>query len=125
MPHIPVIASVEVDEGGQGYNVNADTAAEEIAAVVGAEKLILLTDVMGILEDRNDLESLVKEIDIDGVRRMVEKGKVADGMIPKVNCYVRSLAQGFRMASIINGHVPHSLLLEILIDEGAGIMIKG
>ncbi|KAJ6851374.1 uncharacterized protein M6B38_258695 [Iris pallida] len=123
--HIPVIASVAADEKGQGYNVNADTAAGEIAAAIGAEKLILLTDVAGILADREDPGSLVKEIDISGVRRMVEEGKVAGGMIPKVNCCVRSLAQGVRTASIIDGRKPHSLLLEILTDEGAGTMITG
>lgn len=123
--HIPVIASVAEDVNGQSYNVNADTAAGEIAAAIGAEKLILLTDVAGILEDRNDPGSLVKEIDIAGVRRMVNEGKVAGGMIPKVNCCVRSLAQGVRTASIIDGRVPHSLLLEILTDEGAGTMIAG
>ncbi|KAM0934287.1 putative acetylglutamate kinase [Dioscorea sansibarensis] len=123
--HIPVIASVAADETGQGYNVNADTAAGELAAAVGAEKLILLTDVAGILEDRNDPGSLVKEIDIARVRRMMDEGKVAGGMIPKVSCCVRSLAQGVRTASIIDGRVPHSLLLEILTDEGAGTMITG
>ncbi|XP_020693815.1 uncharacterized protein LOC110107775 [Dendrobium catenatum] len=123
--HIPVIASVAADEKGQGYNVNADTAAGEIAAAVGAEKLILLTDVAGILTDRNDPRSLVKEIDINGVRRLVEEGKVAGGMIPKVDCCVRSLTQGVRTASIIDGRVAHSLLLEILTDEGAGTMITG
>ncbi|XP_072986929.1 acetylglutamate kinase, chloroplastic [Typha latifolia] len=123
--HIPVIATVAADEAGQAYNVNADIAAGEIAAAVGAEKLILLTDVAGILTDRNDPDSLVKEIDISGVRRMVEEGKVAGGMIPKVNCCVRSLAQGVRTASIIDGRVQHSLLLEILTDEGAGTMITG
>ncbi|CAL9069136.1 uncharacterized protein LOC135626489 [Musa acuminata AAA Group] len=123
--HIPVIASVAADENGQSYNVNADTAAGEIAAAMGAEKLILLTDVAGILEDRNDPNSLVKEIDISGIRKMVMEKKVAGGMIPKVNCCVRSLAQGVRTASIIDGRVPHSLLLEILTDEGAGTMITG
>ncbi|URD80756.1 acetylglutamate kinase [Musa troglodytarum] len=123
--HIPVIASVAADENGQSYNVNADTAAGEIAAAMGAEKLILLTDVAGILEDRNDPDSLVKEIDISGIRKMVMEKKVAGGMIPKVNCCVRSLAQGVRTASIIDGRVPHSLLLEILTDEGAGTMITG
>lgn len=123
--HIPVIASVAADDKGQGYNVNADTAAGEIAVAVGAEKLILLTDVAGILEDRNDPGSLVREIDIDGVRRMVADGKVAGGMIPKVDCCVRSLTQGVRTASIIDGRVAHALLLEILTDEGAGTMIAG
>ncbi|MQM20872.1 hypothetical protein Taro_053902 [Colocasia esculenta] len=123
--HIPVIASVAADESGQAYNINADTVAGEIAAAMGAEKLILLTDVPGILEDRNDLGTLVKEIDIKGVRKMVEDGKVAGGMIPKVNCCVRSLAQGVRTASIIDGRKSHSLLLELLTGDGAGTMITG
>jgi acetylglutamate kinase len=123
--HIPVIATVAADETGQAYNINADTAAGEIAAAVGAEKLLLLTDVSGILADRNDPGSLVKEIDIAGVRQMVSDGQVAGGMIPKVECCVRALAQGVHTASIIDGRVPHSLLLEILTDEGTGTMITG
>ncbi|KAG9459773.1 hypothetical protein H6P81_004281 [Aristolochia fimbriata] len=123
--HIPVIASVAADEDGQAFNINADTVAGELAAALGAEKLILLTDVPGILEDKEDASSLVKEINIKGVKKMVEEGKVAGGMIPKVNCCVRSLAQGVRTASIIDGRVPHSLLLEIMTDEGAGTMITG
>lgn len=123
--HIPVIASVAADESGQSYNINADTVAGEIAAALGAEKLILLTDVPGILANREDPSSLVKEVDIKGVKKMMEDGKIGGGMIPKVNCCVRSLAQGVRTASIIDGRVPHSLLLEILTDEGAGTMITG
>ncbi|CAI9109024.1 OLC1v1008755C1 [Oldenlandia corymbosa var. corymbosa] len=123
--HIPVIASVAADKTGQPYNINADTAAGELAAALSAEKLILLTDVAGILEDRDDPSSLVKEIDIKGVKRMMDDGKIAGGMIPKVNCCVRSLAQGVRTASIIDGRLQHSLLLEILTDQGAGTMITG
>ncbi|KAL6986932.1 acetylglutamate kinase [Sarracenia purpurea var. burkii] len=123
--HIPVIASVAADQEGQSYNINADTAAGELAAALGAEKLILLTDVAGILEDRDDPGSLVKKVDIKGVKRMMGDGKIAGGMIPKVNCCVRSIAQGVRTASIIDGRLPHSLLLEILTDEGAGTMITG
>ncbi|KAF8768725.1 hypothetical protein HU200_007283 [Digitaria exilis] len=123
--HIPVIATVAADEAGQAYNINADTAAGEIAAAVGAEKLLLLTDVSGILADRNDPGSLVREVDVAGVRRMVAEGKVGGGMIPKVECCVRAIAQGVRTASIIDGRVPHSLLLEILTDEGTGTMITG
>lgn len=123
--HIPVVTSVASDESGQPYNINADTVAGELAAALGAEKLILLTDVAGILEDRDDPKSLVKKIDIKGVKKMVDEGKVGGGMIPKVNCCVRSLAQGVTTASIIDGRVPHSLLLEILTDEGAGTMITG
>ncbi|KAK1618645.1 hypothetical protein QYE76_024162 [Lolium multiflorum] len=119
--HIPVIATVAADEAGQAYNINADTAAGEI----GAEKLLLIIDVSGILADRDDPGSLVKEINVAGVRRMVDEGKVGGGMIPKVECCVRALAQGVRTASIIDGRVPHSLLLEILTDEGTGTMITG
>ena len=116
--HIPVIATVAADEAGQAYNINADTAAGEIAAAVGAEKLLLLTDVSGILADRDDPGSLVREVDVAGVRRMVAEGKVGGGMIPKVECCVRAIAQGVRTASIIDDRVLHSLLLEILTDEG-------
>ncbi|KAI4324146.1 hypothetical protein L6164_023708 [Bauhinia variegata] len=123
--HIPVAMSVAADEFGQPYNINADTVAGELTAALGAEKLILLTDVAGILEDRDDPKSLVKEIDINGVKKMMEEGKVGGGMIPRVNCCMRSLAQGVTTASIINGRVPHSLLLEIMTDEGAGTMITG
>ncbi|KAK4765069.1 hypothetical protein SAY86_026159 [Trapa natans] len=122
---IPVIASVSMDDRGQKYNINADTVAGELAAALGAEKLILLTDVAGILRQRDDPSSLVKEIDIKGVKMMVEEGTIAGGMIPKVSCCVRSLAQGVRTASIIDGRVPHSLLLEIMTDEGTGTMITG
>lgn len=123
--HIPVIASVAADATGQKYNINADTAAGELAAALSAEKLILLTDVAGILQNRDDPRSLVKEVDIKGVKKMVEDGKIAGGMIPKVSCCVRSLAQGVRTASIIDGRLKHSLLLEILTGEGAGTMITG
>ncbi|KAM7266437.1 hypothetical protein ACFE04_004334 [Oxalis oulophora] len=120
---IPVIASVAADEWGQPYNINADTVAGELAASLNAEKLILLTDVAGILEDRNDPNSLVKEIDIKGVKKMIQDGKVAGGMIPKVNCCVRSIAQGVHTASIIDGRLQNSLLHEIMSDQGAGTMI--
>ncbi|GAA0141615.1 hypothetical protein LIER_35420 [Lithospermum erythrorhizon] len=123
--HIPVIASVAADPTGQAYNINADTAAGELAAALGAEKLILLTDVPGILVDRNDPRSLVKEVDIKGIKKMTEDGIIAGGMIPKVNCCIRSLAQGVHTASIIDGRLEHSLLLEILTDQGAGTMITG
>uniref|UniRef100_A0A0D6QYX1 acetylglutamate kinase n=1 Tax=Araucaria cunninghamii TaxID=56994 RepID=A0A0D6QYX1_ARACU len=122
---IPVIASVAADSSGQAYNINADTVAGEIAASLGAEKLILLTDVAGLLLERDDPGSLVKEVDIKGVKKLVDQGIVSGGMIPKVNCCIRSLAQGVRTASIIDGRLPHSLLLEILTDEGAGTMITG
>lgn len=123
--HIPVIATVAADGEGQAYNVNADTAAGEIAASLGAEKLILMTDVPGVMIDPKDPDSLVREVDIKGVRKLVADGIVKGGMIPKVECCVRSLAQGVTTTHIIDGRAPHSLLLEILTGEGGGTMITG
>ncbi len=121
--HIPVVSSVACDETGQAYNINADTVAGEIAAALGAEKLILLTDIPGILEDRSNPDSLIRSIDIQQARELIQKGVVNGGMIPKVQCCVRSLAQGVKTAHIIDGRVPHSLLLEIFSDGGVGSML--
>eukprot|EP00271_Cylindrocystis_brebissonii_P011779 TRINITY_DN29725_c0_g1_i1.p1 TRINITY_DN29725_c0_g1~~TRINITY_DN29725_c0_g1_i1.p1 ORF type:complete len:371 (+),score=45.88 TRINITY_DN29725_c0_g1_i1:250-1362(+) len=123
--HIPVIASVAADAAGQAYNINADFAAGEIAASLGAEKLILMTDVPGVMLDPKVPDSLVHAVTIRGVRKLIEDGVVSGGMIPKVQCCVRSLAQGVAATHIIDGRAPHSLLLEILTDEGAGTMITG
>jgi acetylglutamate kinase len=121
--YIPVVSSVATDENGQAYNINADTVAGELAAALGAEKLVLLTDTAGILEDYRDLSTLIPKLDIQEARRLIETGIVSGGMIPKVTCCVRSLAQGVRAAHIIDGRVPHALLLEILTDSGIGSMI--
>ena len=121
--YIPVVSSVAADETGQAYNINADTVAGEIAAALGAEKLILLTDTAGILKDYKDPSTLIAKVDIQEARHLIETGIVAGGMIPKVNCCVRSLAQGVRAAHIIDGRIPHALLLEIFTDEGIGSMI--
>jgi acetylglutamate kinase len=118
--YIPVVSSVAADETGQSYNINADTVAGEIAAALGAEKLILLTDIPGILRDRHDPTSLIDKLDIQEARELIETGIVAGGMIPKVNCCVRSLAQGVRAAHIVDGRVPHALLLEIFTNAGIG-----
>ncbi|NET05841.1 MAG: acetylglutamate kinase [Merismopedia sp. SIO2A8] len=121
--YIPVVSSVAADENGQSYNINADTVAGEIAAALGAEKLILLTDTVGILQDYQDPSSLIPRLDIKQARNLIDTGVVGGGMIPKVNCCVRSLAQGVRAAHIIDGRIPHALLLEIFTDEGIGSMI--
>lgn len=121
--YVPVISSVAADENGQAYNINADTVAGEIAAALQAEKLILLTDTPGILYDYHDASTLIKKLDIQKARELIEEKVVSGGMIPKVNCCVRSLAQGVRAAHILDGRLPHSLLLEILTDEGIGSMI--
>jgi len=121
--HIPVVSSVAADDEGQAYNINADTFAGELAAALGAEKLILLTDTAGILRDYKDRSTLLPRMDIQEARKLIETGVVSGGMIPKVNCCVRSLAQGVRAAHIIDGRVPHALLLEIFTDAGIGSMI--
>ena len=121
--YVPVISSVAAVENGQDYNINADTVAGEIAASLQAEKLILLTDTPGILEDYSDPSTLLTKLDINKSRKLIEDGIVSGGMIPKVNCCVRSLAQGVGAAHILDGRIAHALLLEILTDEGIGSMI--
>jgi acetylglutamate kinase len=121
--YIPVVSSVAADENGQAYNINADTVAGEIAAALGAEKLILMTDTPGLMRDFRDPDTLIPQLDIQGARALIEDGTVSGGMIPKLTCCVRSLAQGVKAAHIIDGRLQHSLLLEIFTDTGTGSMI--
>ncbi|ELR98716.1 acetylglutamate kinase [Gloeocapsa sp. PCC 73106] len=121
--YVPVISSVAADDEGQAHNINADTVAGEIAAALQAEKMILLTDTPGILQDYKDPSTLLPKLDIQEARELINKGIVGGGMIPKVNCCVRSLAQGVKAAHIIDGRIPHALLLEIFTDLGIGSMI--
>lgn len=123
--YIPVVSSVAADLEGQAYNINADTVAGELAAALGAEKLILLTDTAGILRDYKDPSTLIPKLSIQDARDLIETGVVAGGMIPKVKCCVRSLAQGVKAAHIIDGRLPHALLLEIFTDTGIGSMLVG
>jgi len=121
--YVPVISSVAADIDGQAHNINADTVAGEIAAALGAEKLILLTDTPGVLRDYHDPSTLLYKLSIQDARDLIDEGVVSGGMIPKVNCCVRSLAQGVKAAHIIDGRIPHALLLEIFTDDGIGSMI--
>jgi len=121
--YIPVISSVASDETGQAYNINADTVAGELAAALNAEKLILLTDTRGILRDYQDPSTLIPKLDIKEARQLIDAGVVAGGMIPKVKCCVRSLAQGVGATHILDGRVNHALLLEIFSDTGIGTML--
>nr|NP_045189.1 acetylglutamate kinase [Cyanidium caldarium]Q9TLT0.1 RecName: Full=Acetylglutamate kinase; AltName: Full=N-acetyl-L-glutamate 5-phosphotransferase; AltName: Full=NAG kinase; Short=NAGK [Cyanidium caldarium]AAF12905.1 unknown [Cyanidium caldarium] len=118
--YIPVIASVGADETGKTYNINADFVAGEIAASLGAEKLILVTNTSGILADVSQPESLIRDTNIMQLRQLLSRGIISKGMIPKVNCSIRSLAQGVRAVHIIDGTKPHSLLLEVLTNNGIG-----
>ncbi|MGD1858866.1 MAG: acetylglutamate kinase [Leptolyngbyaceae cyanobacterium] len=121
--YIPVISSVASDNTGQAYNINADTVAGELAAALNAEKLILLTDTRGILRDYKDPSTLIPKLDIKQARQLIEEGIVAGGMIPKVQCCVRSLAQGVGAAHILDGRINHALLLETFSDTGIGSML--
>ena len=121
--YIPVVSSVASDETGQAYNINADIVAGELAASLGAEKLILLTDTAGILRDYHDPSTLITKLDIKTARHLIETGIVSGGMIPKVKCCVRSLAQGVGAAHILDGRISHALLLEIFTDSGIGSML--
>jgi acetylglutamate kinase len=121
--YIPVISSVAADETGQSYNINADTVAGEIAAALGAEKLVLMTDTPGLMKDFHDAESLIHKLDIREARRLIDQGVVSGGMIPKLTCCVRALAMGVKAAHIIDGRVSHALLLETFTDAGIGTML--
>lgn len=121
--YIPVVAPVAVGSQGESYNVNADTAASALAAALKADKLIILTDVEGILEDRNDPGSLISTVTRAQVPGLVDRGVIDGGMIPKVECCVSALDGGVGTTHILDGRVPHSILLEIFTDKGIGTMV--
>lgn len=120
--YIPVIASVGTDEEGNTYNINADTAAAEIASAVGAENMILVSDIPGLLRDRNDESTLIPLVHVYEVKGLVDKGIISGGMIPKVECCVRAIREQVDKAVIIDGRIPHSILIEMLSREGIGTM---
>jgi acetylglutamate kinase len=121
---IPVVATMGVDETGQPYNCNADTVAGAIAVALGAEKLVYLTDVAGIYADWPDEGSLLARVDVAGLDALVAKGAVSEGMIPKVESCISALRQGVRRAHVLDGRLPHALLLEFFTDEGVGTMVQ-
>jgi len=121
--YIPVVAPVAVGDGGQGYNVNGDSAASALAAALGADKLIILTDVEGILKDRRERESLISVLQVGDVPGLIKSGIIDGGMIPKVECCVRALQGGVKSTHILDGRVPHSILLEVFTDKGIGTMV--
>ena len=123
--YIPVVSSVAPNHEGQPYNINADTVAGELAAALDAEKLVLLTDTPGILKDRNDPASLFRQLSLAEARALIDDAIVAGGMVPKTQCCIRALAQGVRAAHILDGRVPHALLLEVFTKTGIGTMVVG
>ena len=122
--NIPVVSTVaQGEDGNNAYNINADTAAAKLAVALGAEKLILLTDVRGLLRDPKDESTLISELQLSSVPALVREGIISGGMIPKVECCVESVRSGVKTATILDGRVPHSILIELLSDEGIGTML--
>ena len=122
--YIPVISSIGTDKNGQTYNINADYVAGEIAGKLNADRMIFLTDVDGILLDYHDKQTLIDEIDVYHVNKLIEKGIISGGMLPKVNTCLKAIEKGVENVVILNGKLEHSLLLELFTDEGAGTLIK-
>ena len=122
--YIPVVSTIGCDRAGNAYNINGDTAAAYIAGALGAERMLLMTDIAGILRDRDDPASLIPEITVSEAARLREQGIISGGMIPKVDCCVKAIGAGVRKVIIMDGRIPHSILLELLTDEGAGTMVK-
>ena len=123
--YIPVVSTIGCDENGHAYNINGDTAAAYIAGALHAERLIMMTDIAGLLKDKDDPSSLIPEITIEEAKKLQEADIISGGMIPKVNCCIEAIEQGVQNVVIMDGRVPHSILMEILTDEGAGTMVKG
>ncbi len=123
--YIPVISTIGCDREGNAYNINGDTAAAYIAGALGAERLIMMTDISGILRDKDDPSTLIPEITVSEASTLREEGIISSGMIPKVECCIEALNEGVNKVIIMDGRVPHSILMELLTDEGAGTMIMG
>ena len=123
--YIPVISTVASDHDGNSYNINGDTAAAYIAGALGAERLIMMTDIAGILRDKDDPSTLIPELNISQAKALYEEGVISGGMIPKVDCCIEAIHKGVKNVIIMDGRVPHSILMEILTDEGAGTMVTG
>lgn len=122
--YIPVVSTIGCDAEGNAYNINGDTAAARIAGALRAERLILMTDIAGVLRDRNDPSSLIEKITLEEAASLREEGIISGGMIPKVECCVEAIRRGVENAVIMDGRVPHSILMELLTNEGAGTMIS-
>lgn len=122
MGYIPVVATVGYDDAGNVYNINADTAASRLAGVLKAECLISLTDIAGIMRDKDDPGSLIPRLHVSEAPQLVHEGVISGGMIPKVECCIEAIRRGVKKVFIIDGRVPHAILMEILTDEGIGTM---
>ena len=123
--YIPVISTVASDRQGNTYNINGDTAAAYIAGALGAERLIMMTDIAGILKDKDDPSTLIPVVTVEEAKKLQDEGVVSGGMIPKVECCIEALEHGVKHVVIMDGRIPHSILMELVTDEGAGTMVTG
>lgn len=120
--YTPVISTVAAGYHGEVYNINADVAAARIAAELGARKLILMTDIVGLLRDKDDENTLIPVVNVSDVPKLKRDGIISGGMIPKIDCCVEAVRRGVERAHIIDGRTPHSILVELFTDEGIGTM---
>ena len=121
--YIPVVSTVASDRQGNTFNINGDTAAAYLAGALGAERLIMMTDISGILMDKDDPSTLIPRITVSEARKLYDQGIISGGMIPKVDCCIEALEHGVDNVVIMDGRIPHSILMELLTDEGAGTMV--
>ena len=121
--YIPVVSTVASDRMGNTYNINGDTAAARIAGALNAERLIMMTDISGVLRDKDDPSTLIPHITVAEAKELYDSGVISGGMIPKVDCCIDALEHGVDNVVIMDGRIPHSLLMELLTDEGAGTMV--
>ena len=123
--YIPVISTVASDRQGNTYNINGDTAAAYIAGALNAERLIMMTDIAGILRDKDDPGTLIPALTVKEAKKLFDEGVISGGMIPKVDCCIEAIGKGVKHVVIMDGRVPHSILMQLLTDEGAGTMVMG
>ena len=121
--YIPVVSTVGCDRNGNTYNINGDTAAAFIAGALQAERLIMMTDIAGVLTDKDDPNTLIPEITVSEAKQLYDKGVISGGMVPKVDCCIEAIERGVKNVIIMDGCVPHSILMELLTNEGAGTMV--
>ncbi len=123
--YIPVISTIGCDKNGNTFNINGDTAAAFIAGALHAERLIMMTDIAGILRDKDDPTTLIPSMTVSEAKQLYKEGVISGGMIPKVDCCIEAINEGVRKVIIMDGTVPHSILMELLTNEGAGTMVIG
>ena len=121
--YIPVISTIGCDTEGNTYNINGDTAAAHIAGALNAQRLIMMTDIAGILRDKDDPSTLIPVVTLEESKGLYEEGVISGGMIPKVDCCIEALQHGVSNVVIMDGRIPHSILMELFTDEGAGTMV--